>query len=389
MTPDGFPTVGIVGGGQLARMMVQAAIPLGIGIRILAERPDDSAARVCAEVDLGSADDAAALSAFARTVDVVTLDHELVNLDGLDAISAEGGTVWPAPATLAYAKDKLHQRTQFAAHGLPVPAFADAPEASALVGFGAQHGWPVVVKAHRGGYDGRGVWVPQDAEPAEALFREATAQGVRLMVEQLVPIRAELAVLVARRPSGAAVVYPVVETVQRDGICHEVLAPAPVPEHVRAEAEHLGRRIAELTGAVGIVATELFWSEDGRLLINEIATRPHNSGHFSIDGCLTSQFENHLRAVLDWPLGAPDLVAPAVVMANLLGRGARSMASGMVAALTDDQVHPHLYGKQVRPGRKVGHVTALGPRLDEVRGRANAAAALLVGVTDAQQGGGK
>jgi len=382
MTPDGFPTVGIVGGGQLARMMIQAAIPLGIGVRLLAERADDSAARVCPEVDLGSPDDPDALLAFARTVDVVTLDHELVNLEALEAMLAEGIAVNPKPSTLEYAKDKLHQRTQFAAAGLAVPAFADTPTLDTLLEFAGEHGWPVVAKAQRGGYDGRGVWVLRDRAAAEALFEEAAEHAVALMAEAFVPIRKELAVLVARRPSGDRAIYPIVETVQREGICHEVLAPAPVPPEIAAEALMIGGRIAELTEATGIVATELFWTEDGRLLINEIATRPHNSGHFSIDGCITSQFENHLRAVLDWPLGATDLVAPAVVMANLLGHDSESLAPRMLDTLDDGAVKVHLYGKGVRPGRKIGHINVIGDDLDAVRERAVQSAAVLTGALD-------
>ncbi len=380
MTPDGFPVVGIVGGGQLARMMVQAAIPLGIGVRVLAERADDSAARVTPEVDLGSPDDPDALRAFAATCDVLTLDHELVNLDALEAIAAEGSVVRPGAETLAYAKDKLHQRTRFAAAGLPVPEFAPVVDAGTIEAFAARLGWPVVAKAQRGGYDGRGVWVLDGPAEARDLVEESAGRGVSLLVEEFVPIQQELAVLVARRPGGECVTYPVVETVQRDGICHEVLAPAPVSEAVAEEAMRIGQRIGELTQAVGIVATELFWTEDGRVLVNEIATRPHNSGHFSIQGAATSQFENHLRAVLDWPLGPVDLLAPAVVMANLLGEDAESLAPRLATTLADEPgVYPYLYGKQTRPGRKVGHVNALGHDLEETRVRAARAAASLVG----------
>jgi 5-(carboxyamino)imidazole ribonucleotide synthase len=199
------------------------------------------------------------------------------------------------------------------------------------------------------------------------------------MAETFVPIRNELAVLVARRPSGDSVVYPLVETVQRDGICHEVLVPAPVPSDVASEALRIGERVAELTQATGIVATELFWAEDGRLLINEIATRPHNSGHFSIDGAVTSQFENHLRGVLDWPLGATDLVTPVVVMANLLGQDSESLGPRMPATLQDGAAKVHLYGKGVRPGRKIGHINVTGDDLEETRTRAARAAATMTG----------
>jgi 5-(carboxyamino)imidazole ribonucleotide synthase len=384
MTPDGFPTVGIVGAGQLARMMVQAAVPLGIAVRVLAERADDGAARVCPDVTIGRADDPEALRAFAAGCDVVTLDHELVDLGALEAIAASGVPVRPGATALAFAKDKLHQRTRFAAAGLPVPDFEalepGAGGAAVLLAFAERHGWPVVAKAQRGGYDGRGVWVLDSPDAARALAEECAAAGVALLVEQFVPIQKELAVLVVRRPAGEMAVYPVVETVQRDGICREVLAPAPVPPEVAAEARAIGERVAVLIEATGVVATELFWAVDGRILINEVATRPHNSGHFSIEGARTSQFENHLRAVLDWPLGPVELVAPVVVMANLLGTGSESIAARVPATLDiDPGVHPYFYGKQVRLGRKIGHVNALGERLDETRERAVRAAALLVG----------
>lgn len=381
MTPDGFPVVGIVGAGQLARMTYQAAIALGIGVRVLAERPDESAARVCPLMDIGSPDSRADLEAFAARCDVVTLDHELVNDGALAAIEAAGGVVRPGARALRFAKDKLHQRTEFAKAGLPVPAFAEVRVASDIEVFAATHGWPVVAKAQRGGYDGRGVWVLDGPSAAADLARDAQARGTALMVETFVPIERELAVLVARRPGGECVVYPVVETVQRDGICHEVIAPAAVPSEVAEAAREIGLRIAELTGVVGIFATELFLV-DGVLLINEIATRPHNSGHFSMDACATSQFENHLRAVLDWPLGPTDLLAPSVVMANLLGEDHESLAPRVpLAVALPGGVHPHLYGKEVRPGRKIGHVNAWGADAEETRARAVQAAALLTGRT--------
>lgn len=380
MPADRFPVVGIVGGGQLARMMVQASIALGLHVRVLAERADDSAALVASHVEIGDPGSAEALAAFAAGCDVVTLDHELVNFEALAALGAAGRVVRPAAAALRFAQDKLFQRTAFAEAGLPVPPFADAPDANAIERFAARHGWPVVVKAQRGGYDGRGVWIVGGASAAADLVSEAGRRGVSLLVEVHVAIDRELAVLVARRPGGECVVYPVIETVQRDGICHEVLAPAPVPEAVTERAVDLGRRIVEATDAVGIIATELFLVGDD-LLINEVAMRPHNSGHFSIDGCVTSQFENHLRAVLDWPLGPTDLLAPAVVMANVLGVDSADIAARIPAALAAGGrgVHPHLYGKAVRPGRKVGHVNALGADMAETRARAVRAAAVLMG----------
>ncbi len=379
MTPDGFPVIGIVGAGQLARMTYQAAIALGVGVRVLAERLDESAARVCPLVDIGSPNSRPDLEAFAARCDVVTLDHELVDDGALAAIEAAGGIVRPGARALRFAKDKLHQRTEFSRAGLPVPAFAEVTAAADIEAFAVTHGWPVVVKAQRGGYDGRGVWVIDGTGAAADLVRDAGGRGTPIMVEAFVPIERELAVLVARRPGGECVVYPVVETVQRDGICHEVIAPAAIPIAIAEEARAIGLRIAEHTGVVGICATELFLA-GGRLIVNEIATRPHNSGHFSMDACATSQFENHLRAVLDWPLGPTDLLAPHVVMANLLGEDGDSMAPRMPSAVAlPGGVHPHLYGKEVRAGRKVGHVNAWGTDAAETRERAVRAAALLTG----------
>ena len=379
MTPDGFPVIGIVGAGQLARMTYQAAIALGVGVRVLAERPDESAARVCLLVDIGSPNSRADLEAFAARCDVVTLDHELVDDEALAAIEAAGGIVRPGASALRFAKDKLHQRTEFSRAGLPVPAFAEVTAAADIEAFATTHGWPVVVKAQRGGYDGRGVWVIDSPSAAADLVRDAGTRGTAIMVEAFVPIERELAVVVARRPGGECVVYPVVETVQRDGICHEVIAPAAIPVAIAEEARAIGLRIAKHTDVVGICATELFLA-GGRLIVNEIATRPHNSGHFSMDACATSQFENHLRAVLDWPLGPTDLLAPHVVMANLLGEDGDSIAPRMPSAVAlPGGVHPHLYGKEMRAGRKVGHVNAWGTDAAETRERAVRAAALLTG----------
>ena len=389
MTPDGFPVVGIVGAGQLARMTYQAAIALGVGVRVLAERADESAARVCPLVDIGSPNSRADLTAFAARCDVVTLDHELVDDEALEAIERAGGLVRPGARALRFAKDKLHQRTGFARAGLPVPPFAEVHTADDITTFASTHGWPVVAKAQRGGYDGRGVWVLDGPAAAAGLVLEAAGRGTPLMVEAFVAIERELAVLVARRPGGECAVYPVVETVQRDGICHEVIAPAAIPAAVAEEARRIGLQIAELIDVTGVFATELFLS-DGALVINEVATRPHNSGHFSMDACATSQFENHLRAVLDWPLGPTDLLAPHVAMANLLGEDTESLAPRMPPAIAlPGGVHPHLYGKEVRLGRKVGHVNAWGTDAAETLARAVRAAALLTGRTPAATPAGR
>ena len=358
-------------------MTYRAAIPLSIHVRLLAERADDAAALVVPDVTIGSPRSATDLAAFAAGCDVLTFDHELVDAAALAALEAAGRRVRPSAATVALAQDKVRQRATFAALGFPVPAHRPVAGAAELTRFGDEHGWPVVLKAGRGGYDGRGVWVIDGPQATPDLPTDAVASGSALLAEAWVPIERELAVLVARRPAGEAVAYPVVETVQRDGICHELLAPAPVPPDLAAAAQDLALRVADVVGLVGVLALELFVA-DGRLLVNEIAARPHNSGHYSIEGCVTSQFEQHLRAVLDWPLGATDLVAPAVATVNVLGAAdGADPARRLPSALAVPGAHVHLYGKAARPGRKLGHVTALGATVGEARDRAARAAALL------------
>lgn len=375
------PVVGIVGGGQLARMMYQAAIPLGLRPRIMAEHADDAAALVAADVTIGSPTSASDLRAFAARCDVLTFDHELVDAEALDQLQRSGHAIRPSATTVRLAQDKRRQRAEFSQLGLPVPVYREIERWSDLDAFGQEQGWPVVAKVGRGGYDGRGVWVLRDQEEAATLAASLADREITLLVERWVPIERELATLVARRPSGEMVVYPIVETVQRHGMCHEVVAPAPISAAVSAKAERLARTVAESSGLVGMLALELFLTGD-QIVINEIAARPHNSGHLTIEGAETSQFEQHLRAVLDWPLGRTALTAPAVAMVNVIGADASDSgdpAARRHEALTIPGVHLHLYGKAYRAGRKLGHVTALGETIDEARDRARRAASALAG----------
>jgi 5-(carboxyamino)imidazole ribonucleotide synthase len=381
------PVVGIIGGGQLARMLAEAATPLGIHVRVLAAPGDEGAVEVVPDVQVGAPDDPDALRFFAATVDVVTFDHENVDHTTLAALEAEGVAVRPGVDTLRFS-DKTHQRTAFAAAGLPVPAFeivdpvADPAAAVAVAeAFGAEHGHGdlLVVKASRGGYDGRGVWM---LGPSELPGFMAEYRGAPLVLEPRLPLEREVAVLVARRPSGQTATWPVLETVQVDGMCDEVFLPAPIDDDLAATAAQVAASVAEVTGAVGVLAIELFIS-DGRVLINEIAPRVHNSGHLTIEGTRTSQFEQHLRAVLDWPLGPTDPVAPVAVMANVVGGPDADPRDRQPLALARvPEAHVHLYGKTARPARKIGHVTVLGDELDEARARANLAADLLAGGDD-------
>ncbi|CCH34872.1 5-(carboxyamino)imidazole ribonucleotide synthase [Actinosynnema sp. NPDC047251] len=374
-----LPVVGMIGGGQLARMTHQAAIPLGQSLRVLAESDSDPAALVARDVEYGKHTDLDALRTFAKSCDVLTFDHEHVPQDHLKALVADGVKVHPGPEALEHAQDKLVMRVKLAELGLPVPPFSAVLETADVLRFGADHGWPCVLKAVRGGYDGRGVWMLNTPQSAQRVVPELLAAGTPLMVEQCVPMRRELAALVARSPFGQGAAWPVVQTVQKEGICVEVLAPAPDTSGapVQEQAQELALRIAAELGVVGLLAVELFETADG-LVVNELAMRPHNSGHWTIEGARTSQFEQHLRAVLDYPLGATDLAAPAVVMANVLGAaeppgmGPDERLHHLFARFPD--AHVHLYGKAERPGRKIGHVTLLGERLDEVRERARLAA---------------
>lgn len=368
------PVVGMIGAGQLARMTCQAAPSLGIAFRVLAGAADESAAQVCAQTRLGDYRSLGDLRDFAAGCDVVTFDHEHVPGDHLRALEQSGVKVRPGPAALRHAQDKQALRDRLARLGVACPRFAPVTSLADVTGFAAAAGWPVVLKAVTGGYDGRGVWICQT--PAEAAW--VIEAGPKLIAEEYVAFERELAVLVARSPSGQAAVYPVVQTVQLDGICREVLAPGPGLAEARAvEAQRLGIAIAAELGVTGLLAVELFETSDG-LLVNELAMRPHNSGHWTIEGARTSQFEQHLRAVLDLPLGAPVLAAPGAVMVNVLGGDDPDLRSRLIHVMAaDPAVKVHLYGKAVRPGRKVGHVTALGDDMAAVADRARRAASYL------------
>ena len=371
--------VGIVGAGQLARMMTQAAIPLDIELVLLAEHADDGAAQVVPQVIVGSPDDPSRLRELADRVDVVTFDHELVDPALLATLEAEGVQVWPSAATMALAQNKRRQRAELSAAGFPAPQFQDVDAFADVRAFGEEHGWPIVLKASRGGYDGRGVWIAEDAAAAQAIWDEAQAHGTVLLAEEWLALDREFAVLVARRPSGETVVYPAIETVQRDGMCNELHVPMTSDRELATQAETIARRIAEHIQSVGILAVEFFVSNHtGHLLVNELAPRPHNSGHWTIEGAQTSQFEQHLRAVLDLPLGATDVMGKAVATVNIIGPADGSDPRERLAdAMQVSGAHVHFYGKSARPGRKLGHVTVVGDDADEVLARANHAARLL------------
>ena len=372
-------------------MCVGPAVELGITLSILTADPDDSAALVVPSAPVGQHVDIEAVRSFARECDVVTFDHEHVPPEVLEALVADGVVLHPGPGALRFAQDKLAMRERLTAAGLPCPAWSAVTDESGLRRFGDEHGWPVVLKTPRGGYDGKGVLVVHDAaDPdAEAWLARAAESGEPLLAEERVCFVRELAVLVARSPSGQAAVWPVVETVQTGGICTEVLAPAPDLAPALAEqATEVALTIAAELDVTGVFAVELFEVGAGenrpaRVLVNELAMRPHNSGHWTMDGAVTGQFEQHLRAVLDLPLGSPAARSPWTVMANVLGgdgEGAELLYPSYRHVLArDPEVKVHLYGKAVRPGRKIGHVNISGDGLEDLRERARHAAGYIEG----------
>ncbi|MDE0547331.1 5-(carboxyamino)imidazole ribonucleotide synthase [Microbacterium sp. C7(2022)] len=369
--------VGVVGGGQLARMMIAPAVELGAHIRVLAEAEGMSASLAASAV--GDYRDAETVLAFARDVDVITFDHEHVPQDVLAALVDAGVSVHPGPHALGVAQDKLVMRARMEELGMPQPDWAAVTGRDELQAFLDDHGGRAVVKTPRGGYDGKGVRVVSAATEADDWFTTLAedGNGGALLVEELVDFSRELAQQVARRPSGQMAVYPVVETVQRGGVCAEVIAPAPrAGERLAEVAASIGTAVAEGLGVTGMLAVELFETTDERLLINELAMRPHNSGHWSQDGAVTSQFEQHLRAVLDLPLGDTSPRAPWSMMVNILGGPAEASLESRFASVMDE--HPaakvHTYGKAPRPGRKVGHINVSGSDLDDVAYQARAAA---------------
>ena len=372
--------VGVIGGGQLARMMIPAAVELGVEIAVLAESEGASASLAATRV--GDYRDEETVLGFARTVDVVTFDHEHVPQAILRRLVAEGVPVHPGPDALLYAQDKLMMRRRLTELGVPVPEWAAVSSAEELAAFLDEHGGRAVVKTARGGYDGKGVRVVRGAHEADDWFAALAedGRGGALLVEELVGFRRELAQLVARRPSGGSMLWPLVESIQREGVCAEVLAPAPASAgRLAGAAADIAETIAESLGVTGVLAVELFETTDDRLLVNELAMRPHNSGHWTMDGSTTSQFEQHLRAVLDLPLGATGCRDPWTVMVNVLGGPVgESLTDRYPRVLAEHPaVKVHNYGKEPRPGRKVGHVNAVGDELELVVYEARAAAAVL------------
>ncbi|MER7073823.1 5-(carboxyamino)imidazole ribonucleotide synthase [Terrabacter sp. NPDC000476] len=389
--PGGFPVVGVVGGGQLARMMQGPAVELGVQLSVLAESDTAAAALVVPSAPVGEHTDLEALRAFAEHCDVVTFDHEHVPPHLLEALEADGVAVHPSRAALNFAQDKLAMRERLTALGVACPRWTRAETAEAVQAFGDEVGWPIVAKTPRGGYDGKGVAVASSVDELSDWIGRIGEPGPLehgLLLEEKVDFVRELAVLLARSPSGQAAVWPVVETVQTDGVCTEVLAPAPgLDPDLASVVTEAALRIAGELGVTGVLAVELFevrasgGGGEPAYVVNELAMRPHNSGHWSMDGAVTGQFEQHLRAVLDLPLGDPRPRAPWTVMANVLGGDYEHLYPAYRHIMARDPgAKVHVYGKGVRPGRKIGHVNVSGADLDDARERAGHAADYLRGV---------
>lgn len=379
-------TIGVIGGGQLARMMYAPASKLGIDLRLLAEGPDVGAARVFKHVTVGDYTDEETVRDFASECDIITFDHEHVPTSILRHLESDGKLVRPGPDALQYAQDKLLMRERLTTSlDAPAPVWQACADADELKAFGERIGFPIIAKASRGGYDGHGVWKIETSDQASVPFVEALSRSagekVEIIGEEFVDFARELSVIVVRSPSGQAVCYPVSETIQKAGVCRETITPAPgLSDEQATRITKLGLDVADELQIIGVLAVELMQRRDGSVVVNELAMRPHNTGHWTIDGAHTSQFENHLRAVLDLPLGDPRARDPWCVMVNVLGGSHEDLPSELLHCFArDPKLRVELYGKQVRPGRKVGHVNCYGDDLDEVRGRAEHAARYLMG----------
>lgn len=373
------PRVGVIGGGQLARMMTPPAINLGLEIKVLAEAASSSAGLATTQV--GDYNQLDVVRKFAQTVDVITFDHEHVPIKVLEALEAEGFNVQPPSKALAFAQNKLHMRRRLTELGLPMPAWAEIHEAASLDDFIAANHGVAILKTPIGGYDGKGVRVVRSAADAKDWLENIDDFGGSLLAEEKVDFVRELAQLSARRPSGEFVAWPLVETIQENGVCSVVLAPAPqASSELLAKTVEIAQQVAKGLGVTGVLAVEMFEARDGRIVINELAMRPHNSGHFSIEGSVTSQFEQHLRAVLDLPLGSAAPRAAHSVMVNLLGVDDQNdfvqAYDAALAAHPDAKVHT--YGKGPRAGRKMGHITVVSDSADHALAEARGAAAVLL-----------
>lgn len=353
------PRIGIIGGGQLARMIAAAARQLGCDVSIIEKFADCPAASLASHALSGDWNDPRALLRLAEHVDLLTLENEFVDAHSLAELEAAGHTLYPTSKTIALVQDKLIQKQTLSAAGLPMPAFRSVSSKNEIESVAADFGWPLVLKARRNGYDGKGNATLNASTDIDAAWDKLDGDNKELYVEAFCPFTMELAIMVTRGRGGETATYPVVESIQKDHICHIVRAPAAIAQGLRDKARDFAIRAVEAIGGIGSIGVEMFLTEDHEILLNEMAPRVHNSGHYTIEACDCSQFENHVRAVLGWPLGSTQMKTPAAVMVNLLGQGEGSgYPRGIDKALETRGAHVHIYGKsRSLPGRKMGHIT--------------------------------
>lgn len=373
------PRLGVVGGGQLAKMTALAALQLGCEVIVLERNNYSPAAQLATQSLVGNWDDPEALIKLASKTDVVSIENEFLDPDALEIIEKSGRPLYPSTATLRRIQDKLIQKQTLSEVGLETPQYAKVNRAQDIVTFAEATGWPVVLKTRRNGYDGKGNFTVSGAAEVSAAWSVLDGNQRALYVEEFCEFTSELATIITRGIDGSVVQYPVVETVQSNHICHLVRAPAQVSGEIAKKAAYLALKAIEAIDGVGSFGVEMFLTRDGRVMINELAPRVHNSGHYTIDPCVCSQFENHVRAVMGWPLGSAEMLSPVAVMVNLLGstRGPGA-PSGMDRALGVSGAHVHIYGKAMSgSGRKMGHITAVGKNLEEAEKIARQAADLI------------
>lgn len=373
------PVLGIIGGGQLARMLCMAAGRMGVKTCVLEKFPDSPAEQVASESVVGNWNDGDALKNFCADCDIVTLESEFVEADLLNFAAESGTPIFPAPSTVELVQDKFIQKSRLQECGVEVPDFAGVDSMDALRAFGEASGWPVVLKTRKLGYDGKGNTTVSGPEDVERAWRTLGNGEAPLFCEAFVPFTRELAIMICTSTTGECVHYPVVETVQKDHICHQVTCPASGDSGMLEIAAQTAAKAVNAVQGIGSFGVELFETEDGRILVNELAPRVHNSGHYTIEACQCSQFENHVRAVLGLPLGSPALIHPAAVMVNILGqKNGAGWPEGLIKAFESGDAQVHWYGKmESKSGRKMGHVTAVGDDMDKCLVAAREAADLV------------
>ncbi len=373
------PTVGIIGGGQLARMTAIAAYRLGIEMAILDPDINCPAGQIVRKIVIGSINDISRLEELSRISSLITLENEFVDAPLLEKIESSGAIVYPSSRTLGLIQDKLTQKQTLESSMIRVPKFVAVSDEKDILEGGRKYGWPIILKVRRNAYDGRGNEPINGPDEIRSAWNNLYGDGRDFMVEEFIGFKKELAIMVVRSTTGESATYPVVETIQKDHICHIVRAPAGIADSVSTNAANMARKAIETIDGIGAFGVEMFLLEDDTVLINEIAPRPHNSGHYTIEACVTSQYENHLRAILGYPLGSTNMVSPAAVMVNLLGsRDGESFVKGLEEALMITGAHIHIYCKKhTRQNRKMGHLTVLGQSIEESSDRALKAAGMI------------